>query len=145
MARKTLPSATSLSPISQDLCTGGVVPADQLYADVVLLPMLLPKGKQFTEVARLRIVEETCWLARSRMSQSDYICLWRFNSYFPKWNFNIKASETIPAPSSVILWAVSYLALFKRRRGCHHNSGLHTRVRHRHIGKNNGPRSSHAT
>ena len=87
MARKTLPSATSLSPISQDLCTGGVVPADQLYADVVLLPMLLPKGKQFTEVARLRIVEETCWLARSRMSQSDYICLWRFNSYLPKWNY----------------------------------------------------------
>ena len=145
MARKTLPSATSLSPISQDLCTGGVVPADQLYADVVLLPMLLPKGKQFTEVARLRIVEETCWHARSGMSQSDYICLWRFSSYLPKWNFNKKASETIPAPVSVILWSISYLALFKRRRGCHHNSGLHTRVRHRHIGKNNGPRSSHTT
>ena len=87
MARKTLPSATSLSPISQDLCTGGVVPADQLYADAALLPVLLPKGEQFTEVAGLRIVEETCWLARSRMSQSDYICLWRFNSYLPKWNY----------------------------------------------------------
>ena len=87
MARKTLPSATSLSPISQHLCTGGVIPADQLYADAALLPVLLPKGEQFTEVAGLRIVEETCWLARSRMSQSDYICLWRFNSYLPKCNF----------------------------------------------------------
>ena len=92
MARKTLPSATSLSPISQDLYTGGVILDDQFYADAVLLPVLLPKGKQFTEVAGLRIVEETCWLARSGMPQSDYICLWRFNSYLPKCNFNIYIS-----------------------------------------------------
>ena len=74
MARKILPSATSFSPINQDLETK-LVNQSSLHIVLLKLPMLLPKGKQFTDITRVRIVKKACRLPCPWMPQPHHLCL----------------------------------------------------------------------
>lgn len=69
---KILPSATSFSPINQDLVN---IFSVKLFSFNMMLPMFLPKGKQFTEITGVRIVEKAGRLSGPWMPQPHYFRL----------------------------------------------------------------------
>ena len=72
---KILPSATSFSPINQDLVKIFSVKLFSFNVMHQVVPMFLPKGKQFTEITGVRIVQKAGRLSGPWMPQPHYFRL----------------------------------------------------------------------